>query len=255
MRPSDEGSRPAGSPLTTALHVVSYIPVPSKDISIDLARRDQVHWQLVRTIVCTLWRSKLVSSGKTSHHTNSLRLVFPDGVTIHLQEDEFVTALAKQHQAAPCEFQILSALIERIKQYKHEPEAITSRKKRAKQILKDIIHKSPESINCVMLQDHSAPSRLAQHFYEAANGTPPTKSVVYFLDLCSDKSGDEGKKWKRDFIAACAKLSIPSFSENLCQSICRDHCAMSFVMLQHFCYQNRLFRSDVDKNQLKRKRT
>lgn len=89
---------------TSCLHVVCTVPISSREVSTDLKNRDRVHWSLVRVIVCTLWRSRLVSSDSGVSHLNSLCLVFDDGVTIYLSENEFVARLANQHQAPHASF-------------------------------------------------------------------------------------------------------------------------------------------------------
>ena len=99
----------------SCLHVVALVPLTSNKLSTDLKDRDRVHWNLVRLVVCTLWRSRLASSSTSSSssssvHTNTLTLIFSDRLVVNLNESDFVNALAEQHQAAPCEFQILTAL-------------------------------------------------------------------------------------------------------------------------------------------------
>jgi transcriptional regulator NrdR family protein len=52
----------------------------------------------------------LVGQGGKSPLTNRLTLVFEDGQAVTFEQDELVTSLAEQHQAAPSENQILKAL-------------------------------------------------------------------------------------------------------------------------------------------------
>ena len=102
---------------STCLHVIAFVPISSTTLSTELTHRDHTHWMIVRLIVTTLWRSKLVSSSSSSssQHSNTLTLIFTiDQMVITLTENEFVNILAKQHQAAPCEYQILKALQEKM---------------------------------------------------------------------------------------------------------------------------------------------
>eukprot|EP00934_Nitzschia_sp_Nitz4_P006539 Nitzschia sp. Nitz4//scaffold3_size479765//288107//289697//NITZ4_000120-RA/size479765-exonerate_est2genome-gene-1.198-mRNA-1//1//CDS//3329550818//6529//frame0 len=97
----------------TSLHILCRIPIAFSTLSLELANRDRVHWCLVRIVVVSLWRSKMVSQeSRDVGHANSLCLLFEDGVVIYLTEREFVGHLANKHQAAPSEHQILKAIQE-----------------------------------------------------------------------------------------------------------------------------------------------
>jgi hypothetical protein len=49
-----------------------------------------------------------------------LTLVFCDGTILRLRQDEIVKALAEQHQAAPCEYQILAAIEKQVKEHQQQ---------------------------------------------------------------------------------------------------------------------------------------
>ena len=102
----------------TYVNIICTIQKISIEITIDIEKRDQLHWRLVRVIVCSLWRSKLVSTSSSSSsqfcHTNTLSLIFDDGVVITLKEREI---------AAPCEYQLLTALIQEIDRYHESHES------------------------------------------------------------------------------------------------------------------------------------
>jgi hypothetical protein len=132
----------------SCLHVIAMVPLSSDQLSTDLQHRNRSHWSLVRLVVCTLWRSKLASSTSVSAHTNTLTVVFANGVVVTLGETEFVQALAEQHQAAPCEFQILSALSQKVRSI--TATETVSKKKRALQIIRDVTSSSPLPVTCLL---------------------------------------------------------------------------------------------------------
>ncbi len=259
---------------STCLNVVCTVPKSSKEISIQMEDRDQIHWKLVRVIVCSLWRSKLVSSKSKIHHTNSLRLVFEDGVVVALDEREFVEKLASKHQAAPSEFQILTALIDEIdRQSKaQEPPPASSkaakewsRKKLAKRVVKSVLHTSPIAVTCTMGIEATATDELVSRFYDhAASMTSkanpkPDQSVLMIIDIADlskdyrpskrlEPDGAEEKPPReiyKQLLSASRKLGIPTIQQNIVPNtndcLCWDWEAASIVAIQHMCYQNRVF--------------
>jgi len=180
-----ESSQPQEQLQSTCLHVVCTVPASSKSVSIDMDQRDEIHWRLVRVIVCSLWRSKLASSKSAVHihHTNSLRLVFDDGIVVLLEERRFVDQLASQHRAAPSEHQILAALIREIdRQSQSQTPPVSSssssssswrknlvedrgwsRKKLAKLLVKDVVESSPIPITCAIGIESSRPKQETNH--------------------------------------------------------------------------------------------
>ena len=120
----NSGSRPH------VMHVICFIPFVSRNLTPDLSKRDCIIWNIVRMCVCTLWRSRMVSSSSkgtavstdrndTADHENVfkleniLSLVFQDGYVMTLHQNDLVQSLAVKHQAAPSEYQILKALCDR----------------------------------------------------------------------------------------------------------------------------------------------
>lgn len=71
-----------------------------------------MHWCLVRLCVCSLYRSKFASTARDALD-NKLSFIFQDGLTINLDQRDFISSLAEKHQAAPSERQILEELCRR----------------------------------------------------------------------------------------------------------------------------------------------
>jgi len=120
----------SGSRQNHFMHVICFIPFLSQNLTPDLSERDCILWNIVRMCVCTLWRSRMVSSSSrgttvstdrndTADHENVfkleniLSLVFQDGYVMTLHQNDLVQSLAVKHQAAPSEYQILKALCDR----------------------------------------------------------------------------------------------------------------------------------------------
>jgi hypothetical protein len=124
------------------LHVICFMPFTSQTLTCELSKRDFNMWNTVRVCVCTLWRSRMVSSSSKTGSlgsrnersedkslittkqeskvnntafklNNSLSLVFQDGYVMTLKQGDLVKSLAEKHHAAPSEHQILKALCER----------------------------------------------------------------------------------------------------------------------------------------------
>ena len=186
---------------STCLNIICTVPKASKEISVRIEERDQTYWRLVRVIVCSLWRSKLVSSKSQISHTNMLHLVFDDGVVVALKEREFVEKLASQHQAAPSEFQILTALVQEIerqsklqappplsKKTKPSNNAIGdggcdgwSRKKLAKRLVRSVVKSSPIPVTCTVGIEPNATTNneLVSRFYDhSSNNGVATKEAI-----------------------------------------------------------------------------
>ena len=239
---SPDSSKPMVPP--SCLHVVCTIPMPSSEVSTDLRHRNRIHWALVRVIVCTLWRSKLMSSSASaSSHKNSLNLVFEDGVVVALHEGEFVAALAEQHQAAPCEYQILTALKEKLATAS-TPDGKWS-KKLAIQTFQKISDASSLPVTCTVSIEPDAPNSLAESFYslESSNQTRDHATLIVLDILPTSQQQDKARKIQDHFLRASYKANIPVLRQTLASGACQDREASTIIALQHFCYQNRMFAS------------
>jgi hypothetical protein len=223
------------------LVVICTVPLPSTQISTDLKYRGRVHWCLVRIIVCTLWRSKLVSADLTISHSNSLHLIFDDGVTVYLKELEFVKYLAGKHQAAPCEYQILQALLERIK-LSPSPEREWSKKRVASKVIKGIMKASSQPSATFFLGiDAQGCNHISQQFYtNEESHRSESRTVVTLLDIGGQRC-TKPRKIERALFHAAEKSSAVVLKQTLVRAECEDYEAATIIALQHFCYQNRVF--------------
>uniref|UniRef100_A0A0G4FGG9 Uncharacterized protein n=1 Tax=Chromera velia CCMP2878 TaxID=1169474 RepID=A0A0G4FGG9_9ALVE len=129
-----EDRRPHAEPI---LHFLIELDILSTEVTPDISTKINPHTNLrdvlvpvVHSIVAALWRSKLASRSleeedgeanangracsSTPTSTSVLTLLFADALTLTLTPEEVVPRMAKQHWAAPTEFQLLSVLCELI---------------------------------------------------------------------------------------------------------------------------------------------
>ena len=207
----------------------------------------------------------MVSSSKdASVHKNSLALLFDDGVAMYLGEEEFVSEMAEQHQAAPSEYQILTALLKRIRVCKVPEDGSWSYKKMAALWIDKMIASSPISVKCTIgVNNHSANSHLVENFYSLHNGIQHVDSFIAVIDMDAFRQGRAEKKERKIYRAllraSTKKNRLPTMEQSLVDlsglSV-SDAAASSIIALQHFCYQNRAFlpMDSSDSSLKKRKR-
>ena len=235
----------------TCLHVIGQIPMPSSALSAELARRDRLHWCIVRVVVCTLWRSRLASSDNTAEHQNTLTLIFDDGVTLYLQEGAFVAKLASQHQAAPSEHQILSAIRSLLNSEQLPLRGDWSKKRLASSIVDKILSSSSQavtstiSIDPLQLENSVSKSFFHGSAAEEHDEVSSCRSAILVLDVHksrSDEHAEKISKMHRAVLTAVAKRNIPTISTSITNSggSLVDYEASNIMCLQHFLYQNRL---------------
>lgn len=251
------GQKTVWKPEAHKLRVVCSVPLSSTEISTDLKRRCRTHWCLVRVIVCTLWRSRLVSSNFSASLTNYLHLIFRDGVTLDLNDAAFVSKLAEKHQAAPSEYQILAALKEGIDTASLEAGAL-SEKKWAKKVMKRIM-KGEQEEKCVILglnSEVSGDSSVSSNFYnEEGAKRSEGRTVIPLLELGvnSKKKGKATSTTYGALVRAAKKTSAPFLEGSMINCDCEDYEATLIIALQHICNQNKLFLKKEDMSN-KRKR-
>jgi hypothetical protein len=232
------------TPKTQKLHVVCSLPLSSDVLSSELAKRSRALWALVRVVVCTLWRSRLASnSNGTCPLQNTLTIVFEDDVALTLQQDELVSSLALQHQAAPCEYQILEALCK-----KRDEESVKWNQERANALLETVMdgqHLLPTYALDLQVEYNTSNNLLSTLYSglrnEATNGQ--SGQLLALLRIRNDGDSvthdDQGNKLMRE---ACKQRGI----QVVCESIVtlpniQDEEGATVTMLQHFIYQGRLF--------------
>lgn len=232
------------------LHVFSTVPLTSDALSSKLSDRDFVHWSIVRFVVCTLWRSRLVSTNSSLNHTNSLHLLFEDGVFISLQELDFVTRLAEKHHAAPCEFQILQELITFI-QENNVVIAEKSRRRLYGRVFDRIQAISAAPITTAVVFGDVSES-LSDSFYSPARNFLTHQGIVLFKPIFS-YSTEMNKKVLKSISAATRKRGFKTLiSKSIVQS--SIDVAAEITCIQHLCYQERLFLYDSGERKRNRKR-
>jgi hypothetical protein len=94
----------------TILHTVCIVPIETQQFTLSMENRSRLLWCMVRCTVASLWRSRLAGQEYVSPLRNRLSFVFSDGTVLTLEQESLVQSMAEQHQAAPSEYQILSAI-------------------------------------------------------------------------------------------------------------------------------------------------
>ena len=234
---------------TQKLHVLCFMPIRSEALSCDLSRRSRALWALVRVTVCTLWRSRLASSKedrKIPLH-NGLAIIFVDGVVVSLEQDELVTSLAEQHQAAPCEYQILHALC------KKRDEVMSLQNghwnaKWADELLESLVSKQssvpPFAVDVCSNDDASDGEDLLATLYSAETNIGSMNGGQLFLLLRIRNDGDQvnqNKELADQVKEACERRGIPVLRESLVAHSIQDVEAATVTMIQHFIYHGRWF--------------
>jgi len=231
----------------TCLHIICTVPMDSVRLSADLGQRDRIHWCIVRVVVCGLWRSKLASSDASSTlgHINTLTFVFDDGVVLRLSEGEFVSKLASQHQAAPSEHQILSALRELL-DAQGPPTDGWSNKALSNKVVEQTNHSSSLPATLTISLSPGTSDSLSSNFYSGKGSADGIMhdAVIAILDIQKTNLDTlEGRRKNRkihtSILRASEKLNIPTFAASPVLNA-GDYEAASITCLQHFLYQNRL---------------
>jgi hypothetical protein len=189
-------------------------------------------------------------------------MVFQDGIVVHLNEEDFVSKLASTHQAAPSEYQILTALIQEIENSQRNVPRISlskngethwSKKKAAKSLVRHVVKNSPVQISCAIGVDFlSGNSNLTDRFYSSSielattSTEEPDRGLLMVLEVAPsiDQGGGAGSKPSKlyhELLSAAQNLDISVIHEAVVPPNCLDREAASIVAIQQFCYQNRVF--------------
>jgi hypothetical protein len=223
------------------LHFICLVPVASSELSTELSDRTRALWCLVRCTVASLWRSRLVSQGGTSPLSNRLTLVFEDGQAVTLEQDELVTSLAEQHQAAPSEYQILKALKDKLG--KVVASAVQDWKTRAVAILNGLIIKDNMTKPRYILNTEAKCNDrdLSRLFCNMSPEHASEKNDSAWVLVSIGPRSTALDDMEKSVLRACRRMKVPVIHHPTLSSSCQDREAATITMIQHFCYQNRLF--------------
>jgi len=229
--------------ITSDLHIVALVPIPSNQLSSTLKDRSRVLWCLVRIIVNTLWRSRVASAehDNTSLLKNQLTLVFSDNLYIRLEQEDWVTSLAQQHHAAPSEYQILAALC----------------KREIKSDLQQSIQVSLDGTYCLADIWSDGGALMASVSYAIAeprigNGGR-VMALLRIRDDTNESSCTDGQA--KSIRKLCKIANVPVVKTSFSSCCDQDDEGATVTMLQHLYYQNRLLPSMeilIDKKKSKR---
>ena len=224
------------------------MPIPSQSLTCDLSQRSRALWALIRVTVCTLWRSRLASNmdGSASPLQNGLTVLFEDGIAFSLEQDELVTSLAEQHQAAPCEYQILQALC------KKRDEAVASHNggwnaTRATELLQRLLPEKslvPSFVIDACAGQTNKNGELLTSLCSSVIDTKPMNGGQVLLLLrirTNDSDENDISNMEKHVKEACAKRGIPVLQESFVSQTVQDNEAATVTLVQHFIYQRRLF--------------
>lgn len=240
-RPRRSNEAPASQSPSTTLEVVCFVPIDTEDLVTNLEARTRILWCLVRCCVVTLWRSKVHASTTACPLVNRLHLMFQDGTRLSLQQDELVAELAEQHQAAPCEYQILDALRKRVMDVKKTPTSPVDWSREG-DLLAKLIRKESRSPFRVVSAMSRASRNFARDFYGCERDTTDSGTFVLLQTLGTVTS------WAESFREALISgFTIKEDSDVVAAAVdgsfcgnCADIEAASITMMQHIAYQGRL---------------
>jgi len=258
------------------LHFVCLLPISSDDLSADLDDRNRVLWGVVRCTVVALWRSRLAGGRGDGAVVcgNRLTFLFQNGAVLTVDQGELVQSMAEQHQAAPSEYQILTALLQKIKADDASLVARTTTggidwKATSKNILKSLIGKNKDNppnyavdFECLDAADTCISTHLFYSKTQAREATtsPPltvhqhgSLSVMTVLPLYHSRSDGDGfdessasllEDRRRCLVRALRKNQIPVVAGRSLVDpgpSCIDREASIITLVQHLSYQRRLF--------------
>jgi hypothetical protein len=190
---------------------------------------------------------------------NRLHLLFVDGQMLSLAPEDLVTQLAAQHQAAPCEYQILRALQSRL----GNTSSATSRNNRVdwKQLANSLVDAMAPSTNTpVTVLPFESPSWKAsttlptRDLTRAFDRTPTTTTKAYdnddpgggnyvWMTTLGDTTPADGvfADFQQVFLGALTDhwKNVTLIRAQVVPP-CVDGHAASITMLQHVAYQGRL---------------
>lgn len=181
---------------------------------------------------------------ETSPLRNGLTVLFEDGLEISFKQDELITSLAEQHQATPCEYQILQALCKK----RDEAVALGEWNASWADALLDSVLCEQSSLPTFALDSHAEETTgsgdLLIHLYSLDTHVRNTNGGQLLLLLRIRDDGGEVTR-NNNLISQVKEVyerqGIPVMRESPTRESVQDMEAATVTMLQHFIYQGRLF--------------
>jgi hypothetical protein len=239
-----------------SLHTIAIIPIDSSSLTADPNKRCRVHWCMVRLCVCSLYRSKFASAKSTVNSRieaieNKLSLIFNDGRTITLSQQDFIASLAEKHQAAPSERQILEELCRRRDEAMLQESKDDVNRLITSYTPKNGYHGAAYALDFTqgveLCQRHLISKQVMQLAYSrdcpSENPTANCESTLLAILQVRDQSGDNTKldKSHKIVLDAILRANIQVRTQSLLVSEAQDGEALTVIMLQHLDYQAKLF--------------
>ena len=229
------------------LHTIALVPIDSVSLTPDPSKRCRVHWCLVRLCVCSLYRSKFASTARDALD-NKLSFIFQDGLTINLDQRDFISSLAEKHQAAPSERQILEELCRR----RHNAASPQEEYDGVNQVISSYTPSKNDHPGDVFALDftdklHNPSNQVMELAYAGdedwSSGDAVDSTLLAILEV-RDHSGHTNDKMERihkRIIDAITRAKIQVMTQSLLLSEAQDCEALTVCMLQHLQYQSKLF--------------
>ena len=227
------------------LHTIALVPIDSTSLTADPSKRCRVHWCMVRLCVCSLYRSKFASTTREALD-NKLSFIFQDGLTINLDQRDFISSLAEKHQAAPSERQILEELCRRrdITLSQEECDGVN-------QVLSPYATKNDHTGGMYALdftnELHNSSKQVMELAYAGdeycSSGDTVDSTLLAILEVRdhSDHTNDKVGRMHKRIIDGITRAKIQVMTQSLLVSEAQDCEALTIVLLQHLQYQSKLF--------------
>ena len=269
----------AAAPSTTLLppaelHVILTLAMDPSQVVAETKQRTRLLWMLVRVTVSTLWRSRLAGSSSSSSCdnnnnsskstsatasaptptpsrsplNNTLTIMFQDKSSITLQQDDLVRSMAEQHKAAPCEYQIIKAINDKLGK---ELLPIKKRLSSVKQAYSACLdfrrhHHQPATSD----QQHRRRPLLdlVECCYKSSQDLATRGKVLVLLGDPDDTTSNNNNNKQVPLTGLLLKTGIEPIPSRLIHPRAVDWEAASVVVTQHLMYQYRLLPAVVALN-------
>lgn len=245
MRNHPNGIGVAKSNVQSQLHFVCLVPLEPDQISTQLEHRTFVLWCIVRCTVVTLWRSRLGGRARSPHEKLTIRLtfMFENGSALTLDQNDFVTSMSQQHQAAPSEYQILNVLQKLATKL---PKSEKSIRRQCKEVLNEILANQAYKPSCVLnFSDSGHNPKERPLFYSTIESeTLQDFSAIIILPIHGPQKKDSQIDERQCLlIRAAQQCDIPMLEVGSIVQVDQgsvDRHATLITALQHLAYQERL---------------